>query len=333
MGLFTGQFSDVVEWDEYKEDQLFWKWPHEEIKKGSKLIVRPGQDAVFLYNGKVEGIFRDEGRFDIESDIIPFLTTLASFKYAFHTSLRAEVVFVNTKEITCKWGTANEIYIPAPNLPGGLPIRAFGTFNCRVGDQEVLMEKIAGVQSSFTVEDVRTRIISQTDQLLMKWITKEGRDMFNLQANAGEIAKGIGDDLDMELSKAGIRISGFTIANVSYPQEVQDMVKKAASQSMVTDMGKYQQMAMADALANGNGGNTAADMAGLSVGLMMGQQLAGQMQQTMAGGNTGVGTNTSAAYAAGNAQTGSAAIPNFCPDCGAKTNGANFCANCGRKLI
>ena len=32
----------------------------------------PGRD--FMYNGKVEGIFTDEGGFDIESDIIPFLS-------------------------------------------------------------------------------------------------------------------------------------------------------------------------------------------------------------------------------------------------------------------
>ena len=41
-------------------------------QKGSRLIIRPGQDAVFLNNGKIEGIFQDEGDYDIESEIIPF---------------------------------------------------------------------------------------------------------------------------------------------------------------------------------------------------------------------------------------------------------------------
>jgi membrane protease subunit (stomatin/prohibitin family) len=27
------------------------------------------------------------------------------------------------------------------------------------------------------------------------------------------------------------------------------------------------------------------------------------------------------------------AVPNFCPNCGTKTNGGNFCANCGTKLV
>ena len=55
MGLFSGQFANVVEWQEYRDDMLFWKRSNKEIKKGSRLIIRPGQDAIFLYNGKVVG--------------------------------------------------------------------------------------------------------------------------------------------------------------------------------------------------------------------------------------------------------------------------------------
>ena len=55
MGLFKGQFANVVEWEEYRDDIIFWKWTNREIKKGSKLIIRAGQDAIFMYNGKIEG--------------------------------------------------------------------------------------------------------------------------------------------------------------------------------------------------------------------------------------------------------------------------------------
>ena len=55
MGLFSNQFANVVEWQEQRDDIMFWKWNNDEIKKGSKLIIRPGQDAIFMYNGKVFG--------------------------------------------------------------------------------------------------------------------------------------------------------------------------------------------------------------------------------------------------------------------------------------
>lgn len=84
MGLFKSQLANVVEWEEYRDDVIFYKWNNSEIKKGSRLIIRPGQDAIFLYNGVTEGVFEKEGNYDIESDIIPFLSTLKGFKFGFN---------------------------------------------------------------------------------------------------------------------------------------------------------------------------------------------------------------------------------------------------------
>lgn len=324
MGLFSGQFANVVEWEEYRDDLIFWKWSNDEIKKGSKLIIRPGQDAIFLYNGKREGIFTEEGEFDIESEIIPFLSTLKGFKFGFNSGLRAEVLFINTKEFTIKWGTKQAIHMPHPNLPGGLPIRVFGTFYCKVSDYLVLIDKIAGVKQQFSIDDVKERVVSILDQLLMKWIVKEGKDLFNLQANAYEIAKGIGEDLDMELIKIGMTVTGVNIASFNYPEEIQEMITKVASQSMVGDLGRYQTMSMIDGISKGShrGSHMATDMAGMQVGMMMGQQMVQQMQQNQnQAGNQSYQQPQS---------TGTK--PNFCPNCGTKTNGANFCPNCGMKL-
>jgi len=328
MGLFSGQFANVVEWQELRDDMLFWKWSNKEIKKGSRLIIRPGQDAVFLYNGKVEGLFRDDGSYDIESDIIPFLSTLKGFKFGFNSGLRAEVLFINTKEVLVKWGTKNPVLIPAPGLPGGMPIRSFGTFSCKVSDYDALIEKVAGIKQQYTVEEVKERITSMLDQLLMKWIVKEGKDMFNLQVNAMEIGRGIQEDLDMEMLKIGISITSFAISSFNYPPEVQKMAEKAAAQSMIGDVGRFQQVNMGEAMANGRGGGTAADMAGIAMGMAMGQQMASQIQAGFSQQQAAAPVQQSAPV-----QTGGGTAPNFCPDCGTKTNGANFCPNCGRKLV
>ncbi|MBO5208938.1 MAG: SPFH domain-containing protein [Lachnospiraceae bacterium] len=318
MGFFSNQFSNVVEWNETREGVLFYKWQNQEIKKGSKLIIRPGQDAIFLYNGVVEGIFEDEGNYDIESQIIPFLTTLKSFKFGFNTPLRAEVLFINTKEMLVKWGTKNAINLPAPGLPGGMPIRAFGTFNCKIVEHDVVIDKLAGIRQMYTVEDVKERIIASLDQLLMSWISKEGRDMFNLQADARNIAKGIESDLDMDMRKIGIGITDFTIESFSYPEEIKRMQEKAAAQSMVGDMNRYTQMAAADGMSKGRtGSGIASDMVGLQMGMALGQQMVNQMN--------GSGT--------GATQPANSAGPKFCPNCGTPTNGMKFCGNCGNQLF
>ena len=292
MGLFGGQFSSVVEWKEYSDDIIFWKFPSSEIKKGSRLIIRPGQDAIFMYNGRIEGIFREEGNFDISSDIIPFLSTLKSFTFGFNTPLRAEVLFINTKEFTVKWGTKNAINLPVQGLLGGMPIKE--------------------------------RVMSMLDMLMMKWISKEGKDMFNLQANAYDIGKGIASDLDMEMVKIGIAITSFTIQSVSYPEEVAKMQQKAAAQSMIGNVNTYTQMQMADALTQPNtaAGSMAGNMAGMQMGMAMGQMM-GQMM------NGNMQNNAQQNQAA---PSSNGTVPKFCPNCGTPTNGARFCSNCGTKL-
>lgn len=319
-GFFGRQLANIVEWNEFREDMIFWKWPNDEIKKGSKLIIRPGQDAIFFYQGRIEGIFEDEGEYDIDSEIIPFLSTLKGFKYGFNTGMRVEVLFINTKEFTVKWGTRNAINIPTPQLPGGLPIRANGTFNFKVNDYVALIDRIAGMKGNYLVEDVKIRITSVLDQLLMKWISQEGKDMFNLQANSFEIGRGIQEDLDRHMFDLGISITGFNVMSFNYPEEIQDKITKSASHSMVTDVDKYQRIEMTDGVSSGkvSGGGAAGDMAGMMMGMQMAKEMMDPAKEQKEGSKTG----------------GSAAgkIPNFCPNCGEKTSGGNFCSNCGEKL-
>jgi len=322
MGFFSRELQNVIEWTDAKPDRLFWKWNNDEIKKDSVLIIKPGQDAIFMYNGIVEGVFEDEGRYEIQSDIIPFLSTLKSWRFGFTTPLRAEVLFINTKIIQSKWGTKSPINLRAPGLPGGMPIRCFGTFEFRIDDHDALIDQLAGVRNSYGAHEVHDFIITRLNPLLMSWISKEGRDMFNLQADALNIGEGIRTELDMKMRRLGIAITAFNIENFSYPEEVMQMQKKVAGQSMVGDINKYTQVSMADSLGKGgSGANLASDMAGMQMGMMMGQQMAQNVQ------NQSSNENTSA-----NAPSNSK-IPNFCPNCGAKTNNTHFCGNCGHKLI
>lgn len=323
MALFGNQFANVVEWEEYRDDQIFWKWTNREIKKGSRLVLKPGQDAVFLYDGKYAGVFSDSGSYDIESQIIPFLSTLKGIKFGFNSGHRSEVLFVNTKEFLVNWGTQNPVLLKVPELPGGMPISAHGTFSFKVDDYMVLIEKIAGVKNSFVVGDVKAKIMASLNGLLMKHIIAVGQDMFNLQANVMEIGSGIRDDLDMGMMKNGITITEFNVSSFSYPEEVEKMQRKVASHSMVGDLGRYQSIEMTNGITSGNvkGGGVASDMAGMMMGMGMAQQMMG----SMAGQHQGM-----AGMDAGNQPNG--AIPKFCPNCGTPTNGMKFCGNCGFKL-
>ncbi|MEG1773112.1 MAG: SPFH domain-containing protein [Clostridia bacterium] len=327
MGLFNGQFANVVEWEEFRDDMIFWKWSNRELKKGSRLVLRPGQDAVFMYNGRIEGIFKESGNYEVESAIIPFLSTLKGFKFGFNSGLRAEVLFVNTKEFTVKWGTKSAINIPTEGMPGGIPVRAFGTFIMKVGEYVTLIDNIAGVKQQFSIEDVRDRVTAVLDQLIMRHIVKEGKNMFNLQSNASEIAKGVRIDLDMEMQKIGLDIIGFNISNVSYPEAVQKMIDKNASYGMVGNIDSFQRISAAESM--GIPGSDMGSAMGSAMGMMAGMNMANKMfnEQNRPTQNEvqkgGLCPECGAALSSGAA---------FCSRCGAKVNSEKFCIKCGEKL-
>ncbi|MDR1541615.1 MAG: SPFH domain-containing protein [Clostridiales bacterium] len=330
MAILQGQLLNVIEWDEARQDVIFWKWANKEIKKGSRLIIRPGQDAIFLNNGIIEGVFEKEGSYEIETQIIPFLSTLKGFKFGFNSGMRAEVLFVNTKEFTENWGTAKPILLPSQKFPGGLPIRAFGTFNFKVAEHLPLIEKIAGVRETFAVEDVKERVMALLNQYLMKWISKEGRDMFNLQANSFEIGAGLRQDMDGEMRKIGLTITGFNVSNFNYPDEVQARVNAAAGAGMVGDVDQYTRVALADSMAQGGNSPAVATMQS-AVGLAAGMQMMGGMFGAGAPAQPAAQNATIPCSACGAAISPAA---KFCPECGAKNEpkAEKFCQNCGAKM-
>ena len=349
MGIFGKQLLNVIEWNETRDDVLFWKWDNEEIKKGSRLIIRPGQDAIFLHNGKIEGIFKDEGNYEIETEIIPFLSTLKGFKFGFNSGLRAEVVFVNTKEFLVRWGTKNAINIPAPGMPGGMPIRSFGTFSVKVDDYLVLIDKIAGIKKTFTVEDIRERALAVLDQLLMKWIVREGKNMFNLQANAFDIARGIRMDLDMEMIKIGLTVTDLTISSFNYPEQIQKMIEKNASYEMVGNVDKYQKISVIDSLEKNQGSNIGSTLQA-GMGISIGLEMAKQMTKSYTENTPSTAASQKLCKKCYEPLTPNAkfcsncgekvedeaqAVPKkqFCSECGAKLeDGAKFCSECGNKI-
>ena len=121
-----------------------------------------------------------------------------------------------------------------------------------------------------------------------------------------------------ELSDIGLSMTGFQINSVSYPEEVQEMINKVASQSMVGDMNRYQQMAVLDSMTAGNaqGGQMAADMASMQMGMMMGT----------------ADRKSDDPDAAGRRRAEPFPALTSARTADRKRAGANFCPNCGQKI-
>lgn len=55
MGFFRNQLANVVEWEEFRDDMVFYKWNNREIKKGSRLIIGRDRMPSFYITGRLKG--------------------------------------------------------------------------------------------------------------------------------------------------------------------------------------------------------------------------------------------------------------------------------------
>ena len=79
MGFFKNQFRKVIQWESDNVNDIIYKYPlerKEEIMRKSALVVREGQKALFIQEGKLADVF-EPGTYQL-NDIknFPLLTQL-----------------------------------------------------------------------------------------------------------------------------------------------------------------------------------------------------------------------------------------------------------------
>lgn len=321
---FFGQSRDTIEWIEYRPDVLFYKWKNREIKKGSRLVIRTGQKAIFYSGGKIHGIFEDEGTFDIDTQIIPFLTSInAAFHLRGDTGERAEIYFVNAKELTLNWGTSQRIMIPTPEVPSGIPVGCNGNMVIKFRDYLTFISKVAGVKDTYSLGDISERIRGEMGAIVAEAILGSEKAvglnvLVGLQAGSRALGKKIAEELDKELFDIGLGVSDVNVMSVNYPEEVEKMAEKVAAQSFITNTGKYVTVAAADGMSEGGAGN----IAGLGAQAAIGAQIAQQLSR-----------ETQAAPEAPVAQPAADGLEDrFCTKCRKMVHG-NFCPYCGTPTV
>ncbi len=291
MGLLDklrGELIDIVEWLDDSQHTLVWRFPryHNQIKQGAKLIVRPGQAAVFVHQGKLADTF-GEGTHDLNTGNLPILSTLSGWKYGFDSPFKCEVYFISTRQITdLKWGTNNPVMLRDADF-GPIRVRAFGTYVLKATDPKALIRELVGTDNVFEAEEI--------NELMRANITSAFADLLGESKIAALDLAGKYQELSEQLrakvksrvdDEYGLDVPQLFIVNISLPEEVEKALDTRTSMSVIGDMSKFQQFQMGKAMTaaaeNPSGGAAAQGM-----GLGMGMAMASQMMQGM--GQAGVG--------------------------------------------
>jgi membrane protease subunit (stomatin/prohibitin family) len=98
MSFFAQQLRSIIQWENPDPTVLYQRWTDsgDEIKNASKLIVGPGQGCVFVYEGRVEAVYTEEGLFELRTSNQPFFTTLSRFMQGFKSEHKVGIYFFRT---------------------------------------------------------------------------------------------------------------------------------------------------------------------------------------------------------------------------------------------
>jgi membrane protease subunit (stomatin/prohibitin family) len=271
----AGELIDIIEWMDDSGDTMAVRFdrPHNEIKNGAQLIVRPGQLAVFVNQGRIADVFHP-GRHTLTTGNLPVLSRLMGWKYGFESPFKAEVIFVSSKQFANrKWGTSNPVIVRDADL-GAVRLRAFGLFSVRVAEAATFVAQLVSTDSVFRIGEIddslRNLVVSNVSAAL-----GSGKlpvmELARSYPDLGRVVQGL---VAPAFAQYGLELTQIVIENVSVPPEVEAAIDQQAKIAALGNLDKYAKLQSADALRDAakNPGGLAASGVGLGLGVGMAQQ-------------------------------------------------------------
>lgn len=287
MGLWDAvrdQFLDVIEFEDKSNKLVVTKFQREsgdnELKQGSKVIVRESQCAVFLKGGQLADVL-PPGTYTLNTENFPVLTKLKAFPYLFVSPVIADLYFVSTRQfIDNKWATKNPIMKRDKDF-SMVRIRAFGKFAFRITDAALFMREIFGTRGIVMTYDIVEYLSSMVTETFAAVVGETSMSVLDLAAGYRRLSEAMQEKLNGQTEIMGIRFSDILVENISLPDNVEELIDEQSGIGIVRgDMGSFVQYQTARAMrdaAKQKGG-----LAGLGAGVAFGNTIAQNVQSVSA---------------------------------------------------
>ena len=298
MGLWDklkNELIDIVEWLDDTRDTIAYRFPryNNEIKNGAQLIVREGQQAVFVYRGKIADKF-GPGHYQLITENLPILSTLQGWPHGFRSPFRSEVYFINTRPVTdLRWGTPSPVTVRDPDFKM-VQVRANGLCVLRIADPEIFLREIIGTDSTVTTEEISELLRRIITLAFSDMIMATGMGAIELQGRQVQLSDKLRDFVQERVDdEFGLKIDSVTM-NITLPEEITQAMTRGVARGVeegsyldnVGPMDRLQQGAAAQAMVEAarNPGGGAGTMMGAGMGMALGQQMGQQMAAGQQGG-------------------------------------------------
>jgi membrane protease subunit (stomatin/prohibitin family) len=261
---------DVVKY-QAQEDEFVWKFPSEDLRIGTQVIVNPSQHAIFVKGGEILDEFKS-GTHTIKTDNIPLLNKIINLPFGGDSPFQAQVWYVNlVSKLDNKWGTTSPILLEDPKYGIIIPVRAFGQYGFKVVNPRLFIESLVGNLPSYLTSLISKKLISDNISILEINIYLE------------ELSTYCQEKITKEFQRFGLEIVNFYFLSINVPLDDPSVIKLKETKDLVAKVkiaGKelYQMDRSFDVLDNaaknqGGAGNLMGAGLGLGLGAGIGNQL------------------------------------------------------------
>ena len=286
MGMFDGvkrQLRSVIQWDNPGADELFYKFSDngDEIKNASKLIVGPGQGCIFVYEGKVVSVIEEEGIVSLETDNIPFWTTITKAMQFFESEHKVGLYFYKkTRILDQKWGTTSPIKYDDPKYKFPVSLVAYGNYSFKIEDAQLFFVNILGEKDYYKISDFRQMMLSRLSQPISDYLATAQFSYAQVDSQREEISKALAQKLESDFFKLGFSLTDFRIEGTDFDDETQERISTIAditAQKYGADAAgvSYSELQRLEAMKDAANNQVGA------AGLMMGMGVAGGLSGSM----------------------------------------------------
>lgn len=190
------------------------KSPIEDFNNGSILTVLPGEQALFVNNGVVAGIFLN-GRYELTTQNYPFINAFRRFLANGQLTYRCRIFFISeTQSAQVLWGFPLQVRDPIQNVYTKLFVR--GSYNLRVQDGGKLLVNLLGMNVNFmAAPDCQNyfgqRFQQQISNKIAKFISSSNREIIELCNDNLGVTEEISPQLADIVESSGLEITNFSI--------------------------------------------------------------------------------------------------------------------------
>jgi membrane protease subunit (stomatin/prohibitin family) len=212
---------DRIKFDAPSDEVLVWKFPSEDIRLGSQLIVNQSQEALLLKGGQLFDLF-GPGRHTLTTANLPLLNNSVNLLFGDKTPFPAEVWFINrTVKRDLKWGTQSPLPLIDPTYNYPISVRAFGRWGIRVQDSRTFVAHIVGSQLGADSARVMEYFIGELQQrfsaAVARFIHEQRTSIFKINANLDELSQYSATLMRPEFARFGVELTNFNVERVSIP--------------------------------------------------------------------------------------------------------------------